>query len=235
MTANDNLLHLDLPLPPGASVGPTGPGSPHIWVLMPASGSAGPATRSAWPTSDRSTHEFIFRCRDGTRSVVFQGRGSTFRERIGFRYIEYLLQHPNQTIAAIDLRADAQNAHRQLYAGSAGKGISTESLVAIRLRCRELLAERDEAQACGDHQRQEFLQSEIERLADEIRRVTGRNGKPRTVDDGERSRIAVTNAIGRAFWSLRQSLPDCEAYLKQTITTGGALAYRPTQELPWEW
>jgi hypothetical protein len=194
----------------------------------PASPASAPAAAEERPS------DYRFRLDGDVRRVTFAGHSASVRERIGYAYIEHLLRRPLQCVTAIELRSAVQGRDRLLFTGSCGTRVTTETLVDLKRACLELQEERDEARERGDARRQEELELELARLTDEVRRLVGKTGKPRRVDDAERTRIAVTKAIARARWALGRLLPDLKTYLEQAISTGAVCMYRPRERLPWE-
>ncbi len=239
-------LHLDgfhsstdspFPAPP-----PTDQGSNRVWVLMPATARVAQppvampiASMSESPiTAPPTPAPYVFRRSQHTREIVFDGKRSVIRDRVGHRYIEWLLRRPKHRIAAIDLKAMVGGVDRRLFAGSSGTMSSAVSVAAMEREYRSLQEDLAEARESDNATVQEAVERKLTRLADEVRRVTGRKGKLRQVSDAERTRVAVTNAINRACWSIGHELPAMQTYLRQTIDRGTFLVYVPREGVTWD-
>ena len=134
---------------------------------------------------------YVFRRAGSHWRVVFAGSGEFYLpDTLGTRYLDYMLHHPNQAIAAFDLEVAIQPEK----AGARSKDSIQEKLSpeAARRYLRELTrlrAEREEAAETGRLTEADRLDGEIG-FIEEALRGGGQSG-----DAGERARSNVNKAL----------------------------------------
>lgn len=75
---------------------------------------------------------------------------------------------------------------------------------------------------------------ELSAIAQAVRVATGKDGRSRTMRDGDRVRVSITNAVKRCIWSIGQQRAEIAEYLTRTITTGSMMIFRPLADEWWE-
>lgn len=168
------------------------------------------------------------------RDIRVGERRWVVRERKGYRYIESMLVKPHQAMLATSLQAAIDGRDPRLYAGSAGPILTTGGRDELRARANDCREELSEARIRGDVAGEERLLSELTAIAEAVTGATDRRGRVRQQRDHDGVRIAVTNAIRRAIWSIAQVAPEVATYLQSTISTGTWLIYRPVADEQWE-
>ena len=90
------------------------------------------------------------------------------------------------------------------------------------------------AEASGDPTRVDGLKTEEAWLTRELRRAKSLGGRTRPMPSPEeRSRIAVTKAIGRVVRDLKSEHPHLGVHLDNAIHTGFRCSYRPEVAVHW--
>ncbi len=168
------------------------------------------------------------------REICMGERRWVVRDRKGYRYLELLLARPHHAVLATTLKADVDGCDPRVYAGSHGPIMTATSLDELRTRATELREDLSEARRSGDVHCEERILTEMLSIAASVRGATNHRGAPRQHRDHDRVRIAVTNAIRRALWSIAQVAPEVATYFSATITTGTWLIYRPIADERWE-
>jgi tetratricopeptide (TPR) repeat protein len=154
---------------------------------------------------------------------------ATVPDRVGMQYLARLLTRPGQRIGALALTG--VDSERRLGA-IRQPVLDDEARAAYRRRVRQLSAEL----AAATGARADALRAELEALLDELRRSTGKGGRPRHfADSGERARTAVRKAIKRAIDEIAAVEPDLAALLRSTVTTGATCCYTPARTRPVRW
>jgi hypothetical protein len=173
--------------------------------------------------------------REGRHWVLAVGeRQAVVPDRLGLRYLAQLLTSPDRPVAALQLAAGEA---ASMAAGSAGQPtLDRRAHAAYRQRVSELTDQLGQARAGGDRVAAERARGELDFLFDELRRTTGRGGRPRSFpDQRERARTAVQKAIKRAIAEIGAVEPDIGALLATTVATGATCCYRPDPEQPVQW
>ena len=212
---------------------------PSVFVVMQAQATLHPDCAAdstpppVAPPVSRRDDTWIFRPSGFGWQISMGDTAHAFRDKIGFYYLASLVLRPLEPVTAVDLQAAKHQQHARIYAGSLGPVQSTESLSALRSRAKDVMEDLEEARMTGSATLQERLQHELSSIAQAIRSGTALGGKTRDQRDSERVRIAVTKAIQRAIWSIRQRTPAMADYFDRTIVTGTWLRFHPLGAEVW--
>lgn len=201
----------------------------------------------------------IFRKRGGVWEARFQGRG---RHTIliqgvdkGAEYINLLLAFPEREtsvfeivcgneIGTVEATANTGLDHDDIEEGyqvSVGVPLGDAGVVADRKaiqqyrgRFNELVSEKADAEADGDHELLEEIQIEMAQLVAAVTGAQGKGGKLRKVADRRKNvRDAFRNAVDRAIKQIDKYDKPLAQHLKDSIKHGNEVVYRP--EVPFVW
>ena len=93
---------------------------------------------------------------------------------------------------------------------------------------RDLIAERDEAEAAGNTRRAEKANAEIEALTAELERAFGLGGRERKVGAAsERARTNAQRRITHALEQVRAASPRIAEHFAAAVKTGTYCSYMP--------
>jgi hypothetical protein len=192
---------------------------------------------------------------DGHRWMLrWAGKMVTQRNLKGWRYIVYLLQHPNAEVHVLDLLALTEAQPLQSRAGLTGVSaaqLATQGLrptripderttcdaaarASYRQRLVELQEQEEEAERYNDSFRAAAVRTEIEFLARELADGYGYRTHTRAAGEvTEKARKAVTNRIRDALVKVRQEHPALWQHLFTSLQTGASCSYHPTHPVKW--
>ena len=156
-------------------------------------------------------------------TVSWREESGSLAHAKGLADIAVLIGHRGEGVSALELAGGA------VLSASRDELVDIRALDAYRKRLDELSVELDRADTDADLARSEALQTEHDQLLDEIRRVAGLGGRPRTAanDPGERARKAVSARIRDAIRRLDDIAPLLAAHLDRSIQTGLQCSYVP--------
>ncbi|MCZ2150860.1 MAG: hypothetical protein LC126_24200 [Bryobacterales bacterium] len=175
---------------------------------------------------------YLFRKQGQGWRLVFEGREIIVQDAKGMDYIAELLRHAGSPVLAAELFVGVSGA-QGLPVGSAGEILDSTAMTSYRARAADLQLRVAEAEKNNDPIRKEHLQTEMEKLTDEILAARGLGGRLRkSQDDREKFRKSVFIAIGRSIKLIRKHLPSLADHLSRHIETGNFLLY--SGNLPWE-
>jgi len=143
----------------------------------------------------------------------------------GFGYLRELVGRPGQQLAALDLVGS-----RGAVVEESGTGelADRQALAAYRTRLADLDAEILEAEDWADQGRLTAAREERDALLDELGRVAGLGGRPRTSGSSqERARVAVKKAISAALTRIEVVDPSLAHHLRTCVATGLTCSYQP--------
>ena len=240
----------DLPLPPElANLFPPPRSTTttrDVWALVPTrvqiaaadlgtviAGGGTSAGADATPTADEPVRRVFARI-GVMRDIRVGPERWVVRERKGFQYIAALLAKPHEAIPASTLQAAVDGRDPRLYGGSLGPIMSAQARDELRARANDCRDELAEARTRGDAAGEERLLAELTAMADAIAGATDRRGRLRHQRDQDGVRIAVTNAIRRAIWTISQVSADMGSYFRSTISTGTWTIFRPIADERWD-
>ncbi|MCC6394010.1 MAG: hypothetical protein IT167_25660 [Bryobacterales bacterium] len=190
--------------------------------------------QAAFPAAQAQGKEpnYLFRKQGQGWRLVFEGREIIVQDAKGMDYIAELLRHAGSPVLAAELFAGVSGA-QGLPVGSAGEVLDSAAMTSYRARAADLQSRVAEAEKNNDPIRKERLQTEMEKLTDEILAARGLGGRLRkSRDDREKFRKSVFIAIGRSIKLIRKHLPSLADHLGRHIETGNFLLY--SGNLPWE-
>lgn len=185
----------------------------------------------------------VFRREGDVWHLAYAGRETRLKDSKGLGYIRELLANPNTEIAALALAAGGQappaigyHAEPGLRAGGLG-GIGdlldAEAKAAYRRRLDALTEELEEAEAFGDPERAARARDEVDLLAAELARATGRGGRGRAIaSPAERARVNVTKTIRQSLRRIAEEHEPLGDHLAATIRTGMFCCYLPGPRVP---
>lgn len=200
----------------------------------------------------------MFRSEGEYWTIVFQGTTARVKDTRGMQHLAYLLQHPDQEIAALTLAADAPDFDTSSFAAAsltskhrdpalatvhvsgltdAGEILDPQAKAEYRQRLKEIEAELEEAREFNDVGRIEKLQDELEFVTQELMGAVGLRGRARkAASPQERARVNVTRAIRTAITRVADVHPALGQYLNQTMKTGTFCSYVPSlhSSVTWE-
>ena len=165
--------------------------------------------------------------------IIFNGSPEFhIQNRLGARYLDYLLHHPGQSIAACDLEVMITPAK-----GTARSNTSTqlasdpEATRSYLVEMNKLRAERDEAHDQGRLSEVDQIDEELNRLENALKRGT------LDTDAGERARGNVSKAIATVESSLLEGEKHQRAFgqhLKECVSKGYTLRYAHPKGDVWQ-
>jgi hypothetical protein len=180
---------------------------------------------------DAGSHVFRWTGRDW--EVVFGGAAPFYLEdTLGSKYLNYLLHHPNEPIAAFDLEVAIMPEKGQARARDSIQPESDPQAKAqYRQALHQLQARREKAEAAGDAEQAERLAADMRKIA----AVLGGNSV--AGDTGERARNNVRRAIRVVTAELENGGPDERAFaehLRKQLSTGHECQYLQPEGRIWK-
>jgi hypothetical protein len=147
-----------------------------------------------------------------------------FKATRGMQYLAQLVEKPGVDVHVLELTGSTE-ADR----GDAGELLDAQAFRAYRARLEELREAAGDAEAGGDVDRAEALREEMETIAGELSRATGRGGRARRADSAvDRARSAVQRRVKDALDRVAEQDPDLGAWLRRAIHTGNHCSFRPS-------
>jgi hypothetical protein len=175
-----------------------------------------------------------FRGDGGLRSLGFASATVTVPDLLGFRYIEYLIRHAGEEIAAGDLVAREHPGAQPQQLGL--PALDEQARRAYSQRLTEIDEDIADATAMNDLARVELANRDREFLVAELARAAGMGGRIRDLGgDLERARTSVFRTIRYAIERAAQLEPTLGEHLRQSIRTGTTCAYLPDPLTPVTW
>lgn len=162
---------------------------------------------------------------EGEYFAVQGTRGTLrFKTSRGMQYVARLVERPGVDIHVLDLAGSADHADR----GDAGELLDAPAFRAYRARLVELKETMDDAEALGNAEKAERARDEMETIARELAKATGRAGRARRAESAvDRARSAVQRRIKDALDRIAEQDAELGAWLRRTIRTGNYCSYRP--------
>jgi len=200
----------------------------------------------------------IFRMRGGVWEASFLGREVILLQGVdkGAKYINLLLAYPDREtsvfeivcgseIGAVESTVNTGLEHDDIedgYQVSVGVPLGDAGLVADRKaiqqyrgRFNDLISDKADAEADGDHDRLEEIQIEMAQLAAAVTGAVGKGGKLRKVADKRKNvRDAFRNAVNRAITHIEKYDKPLSVHLTESIKHGNDVTYRPEIAVTWE-
>ena len=162
---------------------------------------------------------------EGEYYAIIGSRGTLrFKTSRGMQYLAALVDRPHTDVHVLELVGSAEHADR----GDAGPVLDAEAMRAYRRRISELRDAIESAEMRGDSDGGEHARAELDAIAAELARGTGRGGKARRTDSAvDRARSAVQRRIKDALDRIAEQDPELGAWLRCSVQTGNYCKYRP--------
>ena len=161
--------------------------------------------------------------------LEYAGTTAHLPDAKGLRDIALLLARPGQSVPAIVL-AGGDAAHST----GADPVLDDAARTAYRRRIEVLDATISEARDDGDEARLASAEDERDAIIAELRAATGLAGRRRRLGDpGERARSTVTARIKEAVRRIAAVNPALAAHLRESLRTGRACVYQPSEPVNW--
>ncbi len=195
----------------------------------PESSSAPPETGSPSDPVDRPRAAASLIREGDTWRLTFAERSCVLRSSKGLADLATLLEQPGREMAAVDL-ADVA-----VVGGTRDEVLDATARGQYEDRIRELHGELEEAEANHDLGRSEKLQTELDRLVEQLTAAVGLGGRARrTSNSAERARSAVTQRLRGTVKRVAAELPELGEHLRVSISTGTYCCYRPATQTVWK-
>lgn len=173
-------------------------------------------------------------------SISYEDEAVQLPHVIGLEYIAILLRQAGSLVSSTAIEALSRserpviqaNDNFQNYDSVTNGYVPEEKLDQTARRQYEaeaLKLKRDiqEARDRGDSKKVQILTSDLEMIVDQLKRATGRRGRPRRErGDLEKARVRVTHAVNRAIEKIAEHGPKTAAHLRGNIETGTSMMYR---------
>ncbi|HEY5944001.1 MAG TPA: AAA family ATPase [Kofleriaceae bacterium] len=161
--------------------------------------------------------------REGEYYAIASTRGTLrFKATRGMQYLARLVEHAGSEIHVLDL-ADSSEADR----GDAGELLDGRAFSAYHARVETLRDAIEDAEARGDADGAERARSELETLAHELSRASGRGGKAKRAESAiDRARSAVQRRIKDALDRIAEQDPELGGWLRRVVSTGNFCSFR---------
>lgn len=169
--------------------------------------------------------------REGDVWALSRAGGATVRlkHQRGLELLARVVAAAGAEVFALDLAGLVASPERDALRSGAGVEVAdARALGEVRARVGELTSELDDAERDHDLGRAARLRAERDALVDYVGAAAGLGGRRRQSGDaGERARVAVTVAIGRAVRAIEAAAPDVGAHLRAAVRTGATCRYGP--------
>ncbi len=184
--------------------------------------------------------------------IVYEEESIHMQDRIGIKYIDYLLKHPSTQIAAPDLyriinpplltvspSSEVVRNESEGFTPLGGKQdiIDHAASVSIDNEINRLKEQFEDAVEMEDHIRMEKLEIEIEEIKKYRDSAKGVKGQKRGFqDEHERIRRNVSKAISKEIGYLRdhrKSYPKLYDHLNKYVKSGVKCSYSPPAPIKW--
>lgn len=161
---------------------------------------------------------------EGEYYAITTPRGTLrFKAVRGMSYLALLIARAGADVHVLEL-VGADEVDRS----DAGELVDATALRAYRARLDELRAIAEDADELGNAARADAARAEMEEIAAELGRSTGRQGQPRrSASAVDRARSAVQRRIKDAIDRIADQDADLGAWLRQSVTTGNHCVFRP--------
>jgi hypothetical protein len=162
---------------------------------------------------------------EGEYYAVVTARGPLrFKVTRGMQYLARLVGNPGMELHVLDLAGSTDHADR----GDAGELLDGAAFRAYRTRLEQLQDRLEDAEARGDATTAASARDEMETIASELTKATGKGGKPRRAESAvDRARSAVQRRIKDALDRIAEQDAELGAWLRRAVTTGNYCIYRP--------
>lgn len=179
---------------------------------------------------------YCFRKSGASYQIRFENEaGDIPSHLLGAQYLHTLVENPNQSLSAIELRGGASSS---ISPQSEAKEME-ESIRYLRSRAEDVEETIEQAKLSGDDDRYFSALNELTEIQKEISRNSGIGGRARAAmkSPEEAARSSVTQAIRTTIKKCKThySMPKLAKHLETSIVTGQCCSYRPHSPIPdWE-
>ena len=150
-----------------------------------------------------------------------------FKASRGMQYLATLVERPNVDIHVLELVGSSEHADR----GEAGELLDAPAFRAYRARLESLRETLEHAEEVGDSDRAERVRDEMETIAAELARATGKGGRARRAESAvDRARSAVQRRIKDALDRIAEQDAELGKWLRRAVRTGNFCSYRDSEE-----
>lgn len=155
-------------------------------------------------------------------------------ELLGAFYLQHLVKYPERDIHVSELLAEVMG-EEQLRVSSGGQEvIDEEARKSYKKRLEVLAEERRKADANGDDGWIERIDSETERISDELFHSVGLRQRSRKIgDEVQNLRRRIAKTIGEVKDKIRENDPELARHFDCGIYTGTYMCYRPDRKVDW--
>ncbi len=162
--------------------------------------------------------------REGEYVALTSARGTVrFKATRGMEYLARLIERPGVEVHVLELVGSADHADR----GDAGELLDADATRAYRARLDALRDALADAEELGDVERAERARSEMEDIAAELSRASGRGGRARRAESAvDRARSAVQRRIKDALDRIAAQDAELGRWLRHAVRTGNYCSYR---------
>ena len=176
---------------------------------------------------------FLFRKAGSRWRVVFDGKPEFHLEdKLGVRYLDYLLHHANETLSAFDLEVAVRPERESARSKDSIQRVADPEAMRGYLReLARLREEREEAAEEGNLAGADRLDGEIDALESAIR------GGARSGDAGERARSNVSKAVAavrRRLATGDRAEREFGEHIERFVSMGYRCMYAQPGEICWE-
>jgi hypothetical protein len=157
-------------------------------------------------------------------AISTEGGTLRFKATRGMQYLARLVEQPDVALHVLELAGSADAADR----GDAGELLDSSAFRAYRARLETLREMVDDAEARGDVEGAERARDEMETIAKELARASGRGGRARRAESAvDRARSAVQRRLKDAIQRVSGQNADLGKWLERAIHTGNYCSFRP--------
>ncbi|HEX6763993.1 MAG TPA: hypothetical protein VF103_00920, partial [Polyangiaceae bacterium] len=162
---------------------------------------------------------------EGEYFAIATARGTLrFKATRGIRYLARLVEQPGVAMHVLELAGSSEHPDR----GDAGELLDADAVRAYRTRLEKLREAALDAEARGDVDEKERARDEMEAIARELSRATGRGGRPRRAESAvDRARSAVQRRLKDAIQRIGEQDAELGDWLEQSVITGNYCCFRP--------
>jgi hypothetical protein len=162
---------------------------------------------------------------EGEYFAISTSRGTLrFKATRGMQYLARLVERPDVALHVLELAGSGEHPDR----GDAGELLDTSAFRSYRARLESLREAAEEADERGDAERAERARDEMESIARELARASGRGGRARRADSAvDRARSAVQRRIKDAIQRIHEQDSELGMWLQRVVHTGNYCTFRP--------
>jgi hypothetical protein len=183
------------------------------------------AAGSSSPTAGSRASSAFSIVAEGEYFAISTSHGTLrFKATRGMQYLARLVEQRDVAVHVLELAGSSEHPDR----GDAGELLDANAFRAYRARLESLREAAEDAEARGDADRAESARDEMEGIARELARASGRGGKARRAESAvDRARSAVQRRIKDAIQRIAEQDSELGTWLQQAVQTGNYCTFRP--------